>query len=90
MAPTTQGVYSACKIAADNIDPNIIESLGAWYWWGRWWGKHGIDDGAKRVSTCAPTKGTNYCPLKLRQWIQRAEAYPFKQKEDAMCVLAWG
>eukprot|EP00957_Ditylum_brightwellii_P137674 10495202-Ditylum_brightwellii.AAC.1 len=42
------------------------------------------------MSIWAPTKGANSCPLKPRQWLQRAETYLFKQKEDAMCVLTWG
>eukprot|EP00957_Ditylum_brightwellii_P205146 15342519-Ditylum_brightwellii.AAC.1 len=44
----------------------------------------------KKVSTWAPTKGTNYCPLKPRQCLQRADAYPSTQTKDDLCVLTWG
>eukprot|EP00957_Ditylum_brightwellii_P084584 6431859-Ditylum_brightwellii.AAC.1 len=74
MAPTMQGVCSACKTAADNITP---VSLMHW--------EHDIggEGGGGEI-------GEAMVQTKPRQWLQRAEAYPFKQKEDFMCVLTWG
>eukprot|EP00957_Ditylum_brightwellii_P206064 15346614-Ditylum_brightwellii.AAC.1 len=48
MAPMTQGVCIACTIAADNIAPCGIDASGARCWWGRWRGRHGRGDGAKK------------------------------------------
>eukprot|EP00957_Ditylum_brightwellii_P181830 13851979-Ditylum_brightwellii.AAC.1 len=44
----------------------------------------------KKEMIWAPTKGTNCCLLKPRQWLQRTEAYPSTLKKDDLCALTWG
>eukprot|EP00957_Ditylum_brightwellii_P209739 15363004-Ditylum_brightwellii.AAC.1 len=68
-----KGVYTTCTIAAEDIVTHIIDALGAQYQWGRWWRRHRRGGGGEKMSTRAPTKGINYCPLKPRQWLQSAE-----------------
>eukprot|EP00957_Ditylum_brightwellii_P046833 3554497-Ditylum_brightwellii.AAC.2 len=43
-----------------------------------------------KVCTWGHTGGTNFCPLKPMEWLQRAETFPYTQKEESLCILTLG
>eukprot|EP00957_Ditylum_brightwellii_P147605 11240912-Ditylum_brightwellii.AAC.1 len=55
-------------------------------------------DGGDEGGTMVQEKGElwgfagnlNVCPLKPIQWLQRADAFPYTQKWEGLCVLTWG
>jgi hypothetical protein len=48
MAPTTQGSVVCAKPQQATLPPCIISALRARYLWGKWWGRCGRDNGAKK------------------------------------------